>query len=269
MKNISKLFSFVLILALLFFSFELIRALLLTGGVSAALAEGKSDALPETELSAAAGIQDELGIAEEILGAPCKLAETEAKMVGSYFLESRLYVLDEPGSKSISGQTGGVLSQVWRDVLSSSSPVTVKVMFSANFAYNGTNALSSPNDSKIWCVDRANQVIDTDLNPVPDHKDGRTAKAIYQYTFGTGVSPVIAGTTGITCSKTGVIGIATEEDAADDTYDVDTNVYSYSSKAKVLPDGTVVPYVQVCDPSTKVLETDEDVLTFMNTLALS
>lgn len=165
--------------------------------------------LAELDVSTAAEIQSELAAAEEVLGGPCKLKDTETTQIGNNILESRLYVLDEPASRS-SGKIGGVSSHVWRDAFSSTWKI--KVIFSAWFYYNGTNAICIPDEVFIWHENDSHEVIDTPLNTNFDFRDGSTAKASCRYSKEIGGVPDISGTIRVTCSKTGDIGIVSEED---------------------------------------------------------
>lgn len=165
----------------------------------------------------AAGAQDattaeielELASAEEILGGPCKLEAQETKVVGNYIVENRFYVLDTPATRASSGKVGGVSSQVWRDVFESTW--NIKVLLSAFFYYNGTTAICIPEESDVWAVNSSGQEVDLN-SAILSHKDGTTAKTSCRYTIDFGGIPEIADTLNVTCTKTGDVGIVSEEE---------------------------------------------------------
>ena len=154
-------------------------------------------------------IQNELVAAEDILGGPCKLESEETRIVGNYVVENRLYVLDNPVNRA-SGKVGGVSSQVWRPVYESTW--NIKVYLIALFYYNGTTAICIPEESEAWAVNNLHEELDVDLNAQYTHKDGSTAKASCRYAITLGQVPTISATLSVTCSKTGQVGIVSEEE---------------------------------------------------------
>lgn len=156
------------------------------------------------------GIESEITAAEELLGGPCKLESAETEIINGYVVENRLYVLDMPESRANSGKTGGVSSQVWYPLFSQTW--TIKVMVSGFFYYNGTTAICIPEESDIWAVDSNNTVLDEDLQPQFSYKDGATAKVSCNYSIVRGGVVEIAANLGVTCSKTGQVGIVSEEE---------------------------------------------------------
>ena len=163
----------------------------------------------ETSL-ASVEIQEELAAAEEILGGPCKLQSVETDFVGDYIVESRFYVLDTPQTRASSGKVGGVSSHVWRPYFE--SEWTVKVLLASYFFYNGTTAICIPEETDAWSVTSDGADNTSRLSTTITHSDGSTAKTSCRYSIMIGGSPSISATIGVTCSKTGTVGIVTEEE---------------------------------------------------------
>lgn len=159
-------------------------------------------------------IQQEINSAEAIMGGACHLETEEVQIVGDYVVETRLYVLDEAETATKSGvrYIGGVSSHTWTPRFTSGS-WTVKVLLSANFAYNGSTAICDHSDYKFWAIHADNTPDKTGYDTYFGFKDGSTATVSCEYTRhvpGTNSDLEVYGIIKVTCTKDGQVGVETE-----------------------------------------------------------
>ena len=171
---------------------------------SALAANTQSDTSART-----AEIKSELAAAEDILGGPCKLASEKTQIVGNYIVENRLYVIDAPATRASSGKVGGVSSQAWRPI--NTTTWHIKVLLAGFFYYNGSTAMCIPEETDVWAVTDSGERLDSSLEAHTSYSDGATAKVVSNYLLFDGSEPAFGGKLSVTCSKTGEVGYETED----------------------------------------------------------
>lgn len=174
-----------------------------------------ADTQNNTLLTASSEIQNELAFAEELLGGDCKLELVEKEIVGDYIVENRLYVLDDDnmGARASSGERGGISAQTWTPLFS--NEYAFKVLLAGFFYYNGTVAITIPEKTDCWIVNNYHEEVDG-LEAHYSYKNGTSlspsAKVSCSYLFfDGGHQPYLSGDMAVTCSKTGEVGITSED----------------------------------------------------------